>query len=210
MNQKRLINPNAICNYRGPERKTTEHLPPPMARAVRLSKPEPDFDPVISSPLSDVVSVREDRLFFGKGKVGFDIDCFCPLRFTLLTYDSTGPIPYLGADAVFVPDSFAIKNSSGPLLLDPSATVLKVDIDVYGRRGRAVISKTTDFMIWPGIFPLLSYARFYLVANSTSPITKGGVFNFDLSSDPDSKRREAYSRFKDEFFEKCLTAGFSN
>ncbi len=211
MSEKRIINPFAICNYRGPERKTTEHLPPPIARAAGFSKPEPDdLGPVVSSPNSDVVSVRDKNLLFKKGRISFDVASFYPLKFILLTYDSVGPIPYGGDDAVFLPDSFALKHSSGSLVIHPSISVLKAEFDVYGGRGRGSISRTTDFMLWPGVFPQLSYARAYIIANSTSPIANGGVFDFVLSTDPDSKRREAYSSFKDEFFEKCLTAGFSN
>lgn len=211
MSEKRIINPFAICIYRGSNRKTTEHLPPPIARMAGFSKPEPeDLGPVVSSPISDVLCVRDKNLLFRKGKISFDVACFYPLKFILLTYDSRGTVPYVGDDAVFLPDSFALKHSSASLIVHLSIALLKAEFDVYGGKGRASISRITDFMLWPGVFPPLNYARSYLIANSNSPIARDGVFDFVLSTDPDSKRREAYSSFKDEFFEKCPTAGFSN
>jgi hypothetical protein len=60
VSEKRIINPFAICIYRGSNRKTTEHLPPPIARMAGFSKPEPeDLGPVVSSPTSDALCVRD-------------------------------------------------------------------------------------------------------------------------------------------------------
>lgn len=210
MKDRRIINPFAICNYPGPTRKTTEHLPPPIARAIPNSEPiTRSSEPVMPSSLADVVTTRFGRLLFSKRPVSFDIEKVYPLKFALLTYDSCGVLPYLGGAGVFIPWNLAVKFSFGTLTLDPSTALLKVETEVYGKAGVAKVSRTTDFMLWPGVFNELNFARFYLVCNASSPLVSSTSLNFDLDTDPDPHRKEAYRRFKDSFFDSP-TSGFSN
>ncbi len=210
MKERRIINEFSLANYRGPQRKTVEHLPPPIARAVSLAKPPCErFEPAFDPSLSDVVRLSGNRLVFSKGKIGYDIVSSCPLKFRLLTFDSHGILEYSGESAIFLPSGFTRKFSSGSLILDNSTALLKVEVDVFGGLGRVSISRTTDFMLWDGVFNELSFARFYLLCNSSSPLVTTSTAEFVLSTDPDLDRRAAYSRFKDEFYSNP-TSGFSN